>query len=417
MKGTKWFSIPVAVVAILTMTVPAMAATSTSVTTGATVGGSGSPPSICAKFETPDDLSAAGTQVLPTPNTPRPMKFYAIVDDPNGINDIYGVDIAVWYPIFGGSANNTEKFNAQAQRTGPTTWVPTNAATAVRILKWGDNNAASATFDMVDMDANGTLGNAGDLPIIPALQALTAQGRLTLGPGQVLGDVNSGVIHDVMNDKQVVIEITAPIAPCQPHLNYIVKVTATDLEGNSTVTPVTNTFEYLSVVALELDFSAVNWGTINVGQENLITGDNVMNGPNSTTPTVRNAGNDRAKIMVNSTPLTGAVNGKQIKNFDAKMNQLASSDTYGPLSIQHGYIQYNAGVTATINEGVDNTPAAGTITNVPVVLPPCSTAQIDFSIFPSIPTIQDVYSGSMTISIAEYTTPVTNSAYVVLPTT
>jgi len=397
MKVSKLLSIPIAIIAVLTMTVPAIAASVTTVGTGAIVGGGGNPPSICAKFETPDDLTAPGTQFNPTPNVDRPMKFYVIADDPNGINDLYGIDVAVFYPTFAGPMSGQEKFNAQAQRTGDTTWVPTNAATAVRILKYGEAS------DWVDMDADGVM-DPEDIGIIPALQSMQAQGRLTLGPGMILGDSNSGVIHDVMNDKQIVVEITAPMDPCQPSLIYRAEISATDLEGN-TSPKLLNNFEYLCVVALELDFTSINWGTINVGRENLVTGDNNMGTP--AYPTVKNTGNNRAMLSLNATAMTGQLYGKKIKNFDAKMNQLATGDSYGPLAIQHGYIQYNAGVAAIIS----------VLPDVPVVLPPCSTAQIDFSVFPAIPTIQDNYSGQITITILQYSTPVTVPAYTVLPTT
>jgi hypothetical protein len=164
------------------------------------------------------------------------------------------------------------------------------------------------------------------------------------------------------------------------------------------------------------DFTSINWGQINIGKENLITGDNNINTTNS--PTVENLGNDRAMISLYATPMTGSGLGKQIKNFDAKMNQLATTDAYGALAIQHGYIQFNSGVTATINEGVDLSPVIGvaTPTNTPVVLPPCSTAQIDFSIFPPNGTPAGTYTGTMTISIREWQASVTNPVYSVLAT-
>jgi hypothetical protein len=164
------------------------------------------------------------------------------------------------------------------------------------------------------------------------------------------------------------------------------------------------------------DFTSINWGQINIGKENLITGDNNINTTNS--PTVENLGNDRAMISLYATPMTGSGLGKQIKNFDAKMNQLATTDAYGALAIQHGYIQFNSGVTATINEGVDLSPVIGvaTPTNTPVVLPPCSTAQIDFSIFPPNGTPQGTYTGTMTISIGEWTATHANTVYSIMPT-
>jgi len=398
--------------------IPSLVASPT-VTMSAVVGGSGQAPTICAKFETPDDLSATpGTQFNPTPGALRPMKFYVLADDPNGVNDIAAIDIAVFYPtITGLPKSGLEKFNAQAQKINGT-WTFEDAAISVRQIFYNTSS------DWVDMNANGTK-DPEDVGIVPALGLMNTQSRLTIGAQTTLGTDNTGIIHDVEWGKQIIMEITVNMDPCQNAEIYDVYVTATDMEGNTTTGPVAannqvglhNQFEYLSATALVIDFTSINWGNINVGAENLITGDNDITTANA--PTVQNLGNDRAEIQLYATPMTGALHGKQIKNFDAKMNNPALTDLYGalPRNPQLGYIQFNAGNLVTINEGVDITPAIAVQTTSPVVLSPCSTAQIDFSIFPSQPTIQDSYSGTMTISIKHWQATETNPVYSVMPTT
>jgi hypothetical protein len=418
----KLLSLLIVVAAVVMMAVPVMAAGSanTAVSLTATIGSAGQPSTICATFQTPDDQPTVNsTQFAPVPGSGRTTKFYVLADDPNGITDIAGIDISVFYPTFAGAKSGTEKFNAQAVLINGV-WTPEDLASAVRVIQY---NTVSDYVDINadDVGANPATANySDDIGIVPALQTMDLQGRIAYGPNEVLGDSGQGIIHDVMNGKQLILEITVNIDPCEPHLIYTVNTLATDAEGNTTggltPAPVVNHFEYLSVTALVTDFTSINWGQINIGKENLITGDNNINTTNS--PTVENLGNDRAMISLYATPMTGSGLGKQIKNFDAKMNQLATTDAYGALAIQHGYIQFNSGVTATINEGVDLSPVIGvaTPTNTPVVLPPCSTAQIDFSIFPPNGTPAGTYTGTMTISIREWQASVTNPVYSVLAT-
>jgi hypothetical protein len=409
-----------AVVLVVVMAVPAMAATSAPISVTATVGTSGAPPVVCAKFETPDNSSATGTQVLPTPGADRPVKFYVILDDPNGKTDVTGVDIQVMYPTFGGALSGKQKMDIQAGFIGGV-WIPLDNATAVRPIVSGD-----ATSDWVDLLADGK--TADDPTMAAALPMMQSQGRLALGweanqTAEQLGDPNTYLLHNVLQNKVLMLEITAMMDPCEPALNYTVNVVGTDAEGNTTPmtgtgTPhmLTNTFQYLGIQALVLDFGTLNWGTLNINAENKITGDNSMSTPNS--PTIENLGNAEAMVQINSTPLTGATYGKKIVNFDAAMNQLATSDSYGPLTVQRGYIQYNANNNVTINVGTDPSPSIAPITspsNVPVMLPPCSTAQIDFSVVPYGYSPADSYTGSMIISLLPYAATNANPTYNLIP--
>jgi hypothetical protein len=337
------------------------------------------------------------------------------------MNDVTGIDIQVMYPTFGNSAlSGKQKMDIQAAFIGGN-WIALDSATAVRQIVSGD-----PTSDWVDLLADGHTGD--DLTMAAALPSMQSQGRLALGweanqTAEQLGDANTYLLHNVLQNKVLMLEITAMMDPCEPALNYIVNVVGTDAEGNTTPmtgtgTPhmLTNTFQYLGIQALVLDFGTLNWGTLNINAENKITGDNSMSTPNS--PTIENLGNAEAMVQINSTPLTGATYGKKIVNFDAAMNQLATSDSYGPLTVQRGYIQYNANNNVTINVGTDPSPSIAPITspsNVPVMLPPCSTAQIDFSVVPYGYSPADSYTGSMIISLLPYAATNANPTYVLTP--
>jgi len=332
---------------------PALAVDQETVDTQATVGGSGSPPFICAKFETPDHDPTPDTQILPVPEGQRLVKFYVVVGDPNGVDDIASVDVTVRYD------DGTEKFQLRAIRP---TWTQ---------IPWDG---------LIDMDGDCT----GETPVPIAMASLDAQGRITYGVGQDLGTV----LYDIENGKQLLIELVGEMDYHQPSMNYIVEAVGSDA-GGATGAPVINTFLYMSIVALKIDFSVIDWQTVNIDAWNYVLGDEDMTTP--ARPTVQNVGNDPAKIQLLASPMVGAVNGKTIEEFDAEMDY---KDKATGAIIQEGRIEFMAGVPTVITEIGDPT--------IPVLLPPCTPTQIDFSLHPPYGTIADAYSGTMTITILHY---------------
>ena len=134
----KLLSLLIVVAAVVMMAVPVMAAGSanTAVSLTATIGSAGQPSTICATFQTPDDQPTVNsTQFAPVPGSGRTTKFYVLADDPNGITDIAGIDISVFYPAgFSGAMAGKEKFNAQAQLINGV-WTPEDSATSVRVIQ------------------------------------------------------------------------------------------------------------------------------------------------------------------------------------------------------------------------------------------------------------------------------------------
>jgi hypothetical protein len=339
----RFLVVAVAFVLILVMAMPVMA---DDVDTEAVVGGSGSAPYVCAKFETPDDDVTPDTQILPIPGDMKTVKFYVTVGDPNGVPDVSAVYIKV-YELDG----VTLKFQLDAIKP------------AWNMIPW---------TGLVDMDGDCT----GDTPVPDALDALEAQGRITYGFDPVRGenmDLDK-LKYDLENGKQCLIELVGEMHYHQPAGQYKVEAIVVD-QGGKTGTLI-NFFEYLSIVALRIDFTKINWGTVNVSNWNVLYGDSNMGTPSK--PTVQNIGNDPAKLELHATDMLGTTFGKKISRFDADM--------------LGGHVEFDA-CTPTII-----TDAAGAA----VELPPCTPTQIDFSVHPPDGTPEDAYTGKMTITILHY---------------
>ena len=330
------------------------------VDTGAVVDGGGNPPFICCKFETPDHDTAKGTQVLPKANGNRKMKFYVVVGDHNSIADIASVDVSVKYD------ENTEKFQLRAIK-GEASWV---------VIPW---------TGMIDTTGNCT----GDTPVPDALADLDSQDRIAYGPGQDLGTV----LYDLENEKQILVELPGLMDSHQPSQDYIVEARATDMGGATTPEPVTNTFFYMSIVALKIDFATVGiqWNGVNICQWNYLLGDEDLGTP--LRPTVKNVGNDVAMLEVHATALTGTEFGKTIEEFDAEMDE--KNPETGAI-ITRGRIEFLACEPTVITR-----EDAGYETE-PVKLIPCHPTQLDLSVHPPTGTIADTYVGNMTLKVLHW---------------
>jgi len=378
----KLLSILIALVVTLALVaVPVIANGDSTVNTGAVVGGGGSPPYVCCKFETPDhDPDASGTQVLPIADDSRQMKFYVVCGDTNGVGDIAAVDVTVRYPDIP-PWYGQEKFQLRAIK-GTASWVQ---------LFWDD---------MIDMDGD----CSGDTAMSEALPDLDAQGRISYGvvPGNppIQMDLDK-VLYDLRYGKQIMLELVGYMDCHQPSVDYTVEATATDA-GGSTSPPVINTFFYMSIVAMQIDFETegIQWAGVNVNQWNYLLGDEDMGTP--ARPTIKNIGNDPAMLMLHATALTGEVNGKTIEEFDAEMDE---KEPESGNIIHFGRIEFPACETWIITEGDGSDSPAQT---TPIKLVPCHPTQLDFSVHPPTGTIEDTYVGSMTLTILHYEPSVVN---------
>jgi len=335
----KILAVALAIVLTLASTLTVTAAT---MDTEAVVGGSGSAPYVCAKFETPDHDPVDGTQIEPVPGGTRLVKFYVVVGDPNGVDDISAVYVKVYHP------DGSFKFQLDAIRPA---WT---------IIPY---------TGLVDMDGD----CVGETTVPVALDELEAQGRITYGFDPVRGaTMTLGTLkYDLEHGKQLLVELVGEMDYHQPSGNYRVEAIAVDQGGKSGI--LENLFFYISIVALRCDFTRISWGNVNVAQWNVLYGDEDLSTP--TKPTIQNIGNDPAKIELHFTEMEGINFGKKIIDFDASM--------------LGGHIELVACTPKVIMD------AAG----APVTLPACTPTQIDFSVHPPSGTPEDTYRGQMTITI------------------
>jgi hypothetical protein len=357
-KMRKVLAIILTMVLVLGGTALPVLAGDADVSTSATIDGGGSPPFICAKWETPDwDETTQGVQVMPNPGTSKDMKFYVVAGDPNGIDDIAAIDVTVRYD------DGTEKFQLRAIK-GSWTQIP-----------WGG---------LVDLDGD----CSGETDVETAMTQLDAAGSIAYGAGMDLGKV----LYDLRYEKQILIELAGTMDFHQPSMHYTVEVVATD-EGGDTGDPVTNTFFLESIVALFIDFdtAGINWQTVNVNTWNYLLGDEDLT--TSARPTVRNIGNDPGMLMVEADPMIGVTAGKEIDDFDVEMEE---KDEQGNVT-KSGRIEFDSTEQAIVTVQGSSLE--------PIKLEPCRPTQIDFSLHPPFGSLQDTYTGKIYLTILHYQNP------------
>jgi hypothetical protein len=450
-------AIVIAVIAILVMSVPAVAVTP-GVTTQVNIGGGtgGNPPFVMAKFETPDEpdpIPPVGDgKVNIFPEAPAPpwntvvdksivndgwkqINYYLVVDDPD--NDIYitGVDVIVSYPGTG-----LEKYNLHVSRVYPD-WIisggpaaetyPTTPETAapvpvqyVRELKFYPG--ATPTWDKVDGNADGDLNDPCDLAV-PAF--LTAYGsRVKYGPNP--GDPPNLFTRDTVvaaleerdpdtSGKAIMLELVSYIWCHQDPVEYTVSAVALASEQSD---PLVNTFFFMPQASVYLDFTAINWGNLSSPAMVLKEGDRVLG--TSLLPTIWDNGNIAGQVSVSGTKMiwdtdnSGTIEpdemgnadilGKYIDCFDAHMDYIVNGNT-----IQQGiavFTSLTGPVLITDYQAGDVDPPNA------VLLPPCTPTQIDFSIIAPSSLMNGKYLGTITITIANYTdSPAPGPLYVVGP--
>jgi hypothetical protein len=419
-KLTAMVGTVLAVVLVLSLALPVMASdTPQTVNTEAVVGGGDAPPYICAKFETPDDNSSTTdtVELIPEPPAPplppaegpndgwKPIKFYVVLGDTNGVDDIAAVDVSVFYP------DGTLKFQVRAVSDGATvrTWTATGGPTTPPApYNWGPPapTVRQLTFDNVNNDwDDGLVDMDGDCtPETTVPDALAAYGtRVKYGPNpNIAGNPDftmEQVIDDIKANKQIMLELVTYMWFHQDACTYKVVAQGTDMSGSTTNPGLENFFDYVSIVSLYIDFSTgINWGAINIGEVNYKYGDRDITTPGL--PTVWNNGNDPAQLKVSATkaylwegepPVMRPE--KWIDAFDCHLDRKHPST--GAI-LQEGTVVFTSADGAVLI--VDGN-------GYPVLLPSCEPQQIDFSIHPPIGTKAGTYKGTITLTIEHYTGP------------
>lgn len=331
----KLLAIAIALVVSIGLAVPAMA-----IDTSVTVqGGTGLAPIIKAKWETPDDAdpthATPGTQVL-APGSylgEKTVSIYAVVTDPEGVDTILppapqgALYASVWHPL------------APAPEDG------------------------SLKYDQVPMSPLDLLAPYSES--LAAFDSAVSQGLVAFSGIYTAAEVR----HELVQNEAVVYKCDITMHYHQPWGDYRVQVEAFD--NMNMLTVFENSFHYAALTMVEVDFTAVSYGSVQISINKWVGGDNVFGFGSYT---VRNIGNTNAKVTVLQNDMgLGKSNGVWNVQFDARIG-------VGDPEVPGVSITYDPDVTATI----------------PDVLLKCHTQKIDFSIH-VIKGIAAQYSGTMTI--------------------
>lgn len=234
----KLIAIILALVLALGIAVPALADDVNTVVE--VLSGSGGEPIIKAKWETPDSADPTHatpyTQIMPSGQyqVNVPIQFYAVVTDPEGKANIRDVYADVYHPE-GPPENGSFKFQVKLTPLA--------------------HDAALAAFDAALAQGLVFFNSPYD----------AAETRHELE--QSLADVYCGEWY---------------LEYHQPCGYYGVKVRAFDKQNNETI--FWNVFKYEKLTASEIDFNALNYGTVEVSSPKVIGGDTIFNSPIGAAP-------------------------------------------------------------------------------------------------------------------------------------
>jgi len=285
----------VLVLAMFAMAVPAAAAGPMTTGVPATVtvngGGGGSAPIVKAKWEQSPGVSTApikanesgdpahataGTQIAPPCvfNAYVPVQFWAIVTDPEGAADISTVMVDVFHPA-GAPLNGSFKYQLLLTKmTLADGLAAYNAANAANLVKYNTGYS--------DTEIQFEFGKGTDVSV-------------WMATGQLYYE--------------------------QPCGDYTATFDAFDFENHwaslaNPATSLTNTFTYVCVACVDIDFTSFSYGSVNVNMDKWINGDTAFNPTPGAAPgaspagaTVRNVGNTLSYVTVKTSDMGFGFNG------------------------------------------------------------------------------------------------------------
>jgi hypothetical protein len=130
--------------------------------------------------------------------------------------------------------------------------------------------------------------------------------------------------------------------------------------------------EYMTILGIELDFAAINYGNIIPGVEKVVSGNEVLSDGDGY-PTIKNQGNVPIQVRVSSTDLTEPLYGQTISAVNLSVELLGT----------HVY----------------DLSGNGQVVPGQAFLQPCTPTQIDFDIKAPVGTAQGIYSGTISIVV------------------
>jgi hypothetical protein len=298
-------------------------------TQASVVGGGGAVPTVTAKWELPDmqpknpgfqywagsgptdlnnngindaddDPLAPGMQMYPNlcdEPSERDIQYWIVAEDPNGKADLTATWDKVWEP----PTQEGTCLDGSAPIPLPGT---TDAKWCYKYQV--DTNelqcAALGTFDDTKSPAVVTLSSA--------LAAAVDTDQISLADAQNL------VKRCYKNEVRVFMG-TDTLAHHQPAGIYTVKAYAQDRAAN--VGQITNHFDVLPIIGLRIDFDLVDWGGILPGLDDTVSGNDILDGPHSSTPTVKDCGNVNMNLTIEFSPMVNTSDPTEsITSFDAQ---------------------------------------------------------------------------------------------------
>lgn len=178
----------------------------------------------------------------------------------------------------------------------------------------------------------------------------------------------------------------------QPAGDYTVEAYVIDQSGNQ-AGPLENTFEYVALSLIEIDFNSLDYGSTRICKEKWIAGDENFVEPDEPAPnpnpaTVRNIGNTDVQITVNQDDM----------DFGHTVGDpTAYQGTKPPTAAQSNWnVVFDARQGSDIVNGMYYDPFV-TVT-LPNKLYLCDTEELDFSIHIIKATAGETHTGAMTIS-------------------
>ena len=132
-----------------------------------------------------------------------------------------------------------------------------------------------------------------------------------------------------------------------PALTYTVEVYAEDISGASDTN--TGSFAYAELIALELDATTIEFGSMIIGQQKIVDGDQNMGTTDSAT--IKNQGNGIIDASISATDFSGTSDSFGANQAQSKFGSLS----YVPLSNSPGRTEtnLNLGVGANVFKNLD----------------------------------------------------------------
>jgi hypothetical protein len=156
----------------------------------------------------------------------------------------------------------------------------------------------------------GALGNSTSVGKM--FEAAVHTGQVT---AEAVDDTNKGMLAKCLQEEKAIYRSEFNLSKHQMCGVYTIEATAVAVGGQTT--KLINYLDVQCVYFMQIDFDAIDWGTITPGLKDIVSGDLIWDVPSANAPTVRNVGNDGMGLSLHFSPMVGASEGKIIDLFDA----------------------------------------------------------------------------------------------------